>query len=41
MVKFLILSGKMDTMPGWQIPEPLPNEITVNGERTLSNVKRS
>ncbi|MCX5634506.1 MAG: hypothetical protein NTW55_01495, partial [Planctomycetota bacterium] len=41
MVKVLILSGKNDNLPDWQMPEPLPDEITVNGERALSNVKRS
>ena len=41
MVKVLLLNSKNDKMPGWQMPESLPNEITVNGERALSNVKRS
>jgi glycosyltransferase involved in cell wall biosynthesis len=40
LLKALLLSSKTDKLSGWQMPEPLPNEITVNGEMTLTNINR-
>lgn len=41
MLKNCFISSKKDPLPTWKLNELLPKEITVNGERMLTNVKRS